>query len=443
MRLLLLLFIVLSSFNTLLGQISPFVKEAFKISEGYEYTCSNIKLPSKAACLEGNEFVEKKVNEYITYFLTTNGEGVKQALDRWKNYTLSNNIDSYNIRYYLALSLSGLKPNSVNENNRTGIYQFSFPIAASYGILMNENIDERRSTEIEKTAIEYLTFLKDKYPYDNDIILAFSNGEAALNKAKKRGGSDSLEKYYSYLPESTRDAFFVYLALKSIISNTVFGEKIEQISELETIHVDKQISFKALKDITAYEEEEFKKNNTIVVSNIIPVGDWKFPYSLNLKLELDTLYFYQDSIMNNPNYGKKEIKGDVELKETFYRVKKGENLLMISEWYDVSVEDIKNWNKLRSDKVSKGQVLKLWVDKTIEFDLSKINYLAISEKNNLLNHTSYIEILKEFEYYTVIKGDILYLIAKKYKGVSADDIMRWNGISPNIQPGQKILIRSK
>lgn len=37
-------------------------------------------------------------------------------------------------------------------------------------------------------------------------------------------------------------------------------------------------------------------------------------------------------------------------------------------------------------------------------------------------------------------GDSLYLIAKKYPGVSAQNIMDFNGISSKIKPGMKIRI---
>jgi len=37
-------------------------------------------------------------------------------------------------------------------------------------------------------------------------------------------------------------------------------------------------------------------------------------------------------------------------------------------------------------------------------------------------------------------GDTLYSIAKAYPGVSANDIMKFNGISTNIRPGMKIKI---
>ncbi|MFM1931977.1 MAG: hypothetical protein RL226_1280, partial [Bacteroidota bacterium] len=42
--------------------------------------------------------------------------------------------------------------------------------------------------------------------------------------------------------------------------------------------------------------------------------------------------------------------------------------------------------------------------------------------------------------YTVRPGDSLWTIAKKFPGVSAEDIMEFNNIDDDIRPGQKLKI---
>lgn len=46
----------------------------------------------------------------------------------------------------------------------------------------------------------------------------------------------------------------------------------------------------------------------------------------------------------------------------------------------------------------------------------------------------------EYTIYTVQSGDSLYQIAKKFPGVSSQNIMDFNGIGSNIKPGMKIKI---
>ncbi len=46
----------------------------------------------------------------------------------------------------------------------------------------------------------------------------------------------------------------------------------------------------------------------------------------------------------------------------------------------------------------------------------------------------------DFETYRVKSGESLWLIARKFAGISAEDIMRWNDIDENIRPGQDLKI---
>lgn len=96
-----------------------------------------------------------------------------------------------------------------------------------------------------------------------------------------------------------------------------------------------------------------------------------------------------------------------------YIVKQGDVLGKIAAQHNVSVEDIKKWNNLKSNNISIGQ--KLIVRKT---EAPAGNYTI----------------------YTVKDGDSLYTIAKNYPGVSAQDIMNFNGIGSNIKPGMKLKI---
>ena len=55
-------------------------------------------------------------------------------------------------------------------------------------------------------------------------------------------------------------------------------------------------------------------------------------------------------------------------------------------------------------------------------------------------HKSTVPANADYIVYTVKSGDSLYLIAKNYPGVSAQNIMDFNGISSKIKPGMKIRI---
>jgi membrane-bound lytic murein transglycosylase D len=48
-----------------------------------------------------------------------------------------------------------------------------------------------------------------------------------------------------------------------------------------------------------------------------------------------------------------------------------------------------------------------------------------------------------FVWYTVKSGDNLWSIARKYPGVTEQDIMRLNGMGDKLQPGMKIKVPTK
>jgi membrane-bound lytic murein transglycosylase D len=121
-----------------------------------------------------------------------------------------------------------------------------------------------------------------------------------------------------------------------------------------------------------------------------------------------------------------------EFKNTEYTVQKGDNLGSIAKRNNVTVADIKTWNDLTENTIQFGQ--KLIVAKTLVLDDSK----AVAEKSHKKDKNNVRE--KENHYF-VKKGDSLFSIAKKYPGITISDIKKWNGISGNeLKPGMRLKI---
>jgi membrane-bound lytic murein transglycosylase D len=96
------------------------------------------------------------------------------------------------------------------------------------------------------------------------------------------------------------------------------------------------------------------------------------------------------------------------------------------------VSEIKAWNDLRSDRIDAGDQLLLYARST---DTPSPEVRGTAPSN-----TSGTQGQEEFVWYTVRKGDSLYAIAKRHPGVDANDLMRINGISDGLRPGQRIKI---
>lgn len=116
---------------------------------------------------------------------------------------------------------------------------------------------------------------------------------------------------------------------------------------------------------------------------------------------------------------------------TTYIVKSGDALSKIAEKYKVSIAQLKKWNNLTSNNIRVGQ--KLIVSQQAAPAKTETAKPATEQKSGTDSSVGYTE-------YIVKEGESLYLIAKKFPGVSAQNIMDFNGIGSNIKPGMKIRI---
>ena len=109
-----------------------------------------------------------------------------------------------------------------------------------------------------------------------------------------------------------------------------------------------------------------------------------------------------------------------------YTVKSGDTLSGIATRHGVTVNQLKQWNGLTSNNIKIGQKLK------------------VTSSSSAASSSSTAATSGEYTTYTVKSGDSLYSISKNYPGVSAQDIMNFNGMSnSNIKPGMKIKIPNK
>ncbi len=112
----------------------------------------------------------------------------------------------------------------------------------------------------------------------------------------------------------------------------------------------------------------------------------------------------------------------------YYRVKRGDTLGEIARRYGVSVRQLKEWNRLRGDRIYVGQRLIVGVKKE-----------AIKREESgeeLTKKISYI-------YYRVKRGDTLGEIARRY-GVSVRQLKEWNRLrGDRIYVGQRLIVGVK
>jgi D-alanyl-D-alanine carboxypeptidase len=149
-----------------------------------------------------------------------------------------------------------------------------------------------------------------------------------------------------------------------------------------------------------------------------------------------------------------------------HRVRSGETLSGIGARYGIPYSKIKRWNNLRSSRIYKGQRLAIYVStqKRIAVRASDGNEIVnpqTAQKTTASASSSVKEkvekkiaaestpkppvALKSFDVYTVQPGDTLWNIAKRYDGITAEDIQQLNNIrSPRaLKPGMKLRIKKQ
>lgn len=184
-----------------------------------------------------------------------------------------------------------------------------------------------------------------------------------------------------------------------------------------------------------------------------------------------------NSLKNYQKYGDAVVNGILDylnvtpiVDENTYIVKSGDSLWSIAKKFDVSVEDLKQANSLSSNLLNIGQVLKIPQESepptlgdfvvynvksgdtlysiARKYNLTVddiIDYNDLSTSSLSLGQQLLIPVNKEEEndIYIVKQGDSLYSIANKY-GISVAELKRINNLSSNLlQIGQKLKIPSQ
>ena len=131
-----------------------------------------------------------------------------------------------------------------------------------------------------------------------------------------------------------------------------------------------------------------------------------------------------------------------------YKVKKGETILMIARRYEISSDQIKEINNLKTDKIRVGQILKLPQKKTSvnseeENDNDK-NVKKLVKKTKIKKPVLSATDVDKLgtDKYIVTKSDSLHSIAKK-NNMNVAKLMELNKISLNekLVPGQILIVK--
>lgn len=410
---------------------------------------------------------------------------------------------------YLAIVESALQPKAKSKVGAGGLWQFMPATGKQYKLNISTYVDERhdpiKSTE---AACHYMMNMYAIFGDWSLVLASYNCGPGNVSKAIRRsGGKTDYWEIRKYLPRETANYLPAFLATMYIYEfkkeHGLVPKKAEMTYfETDTVMVKQAITFKQLSDLLDISAAQLEYLNPIYKSKYIPSIDDEYFYlrlpknkigifvsneekiygylayleqekARNLQLALQAKkrdsIAKQDSlavaaslvVANNEPVEMEEVlkkRTKEVVSKNFHKVKKGETLAEIAKKNQVSITDLKTWNKIKGSTINAGQSLviqttkKVTVNEVVKKPKPKTeivepeveNAVAVNTEkpteNKYSSAKSKIEIKED--YYIVQKGDSIFSITKKFPNLTTDDLKKKNDLkTDNIQPGMKLKIQ--
>lgn len=356
----------------------------------------------------------------------------------------------------LPLALSSSNPSLQIEGDRAGIWQLSYVNARRYGLEINEFIDERFDvSQSTYAAIQYFMFLEKIYP-DRPLLIisAFYTSVAYVNKKRSTLGEDSDAAFINSVDGNLKDFLLYLVSWNEWVNNFKTVKSPDIIAKAQkkwkNVELKDSVEIKILAEFLGLNEQVLKKMNPLWVGEIITDNSDEHPFYLPaskadfVKAHYDGFVKFQQDIIDEKEKEllalKKRLENDIPDPSKYmaitYKVRSGDVLGLIAQRNGVKVSSIKKWNKLNSDRINIGQELVLYVPKSkgaVVKEDKEVEVIEVEKSEPKPGKGTYTT-------YTIKNGDSLWLIARKFPGVSSENIMEWNGINDKIKPGQVLKI---
>jgi membrane-bound lytic murein transglycosylase D len=178
--------------------------------------------------------------------------------------------------YYLALIESEFKVEARSPVQATGIWQFMLPTARSYGLRINEYIDERRDPWRSTVAAAlYLKNLNNVFDSWFLAMSAYNAGESRIMNAIIRSGTRDFWKLsqVGFIPRETREYVPRFLAALIVGEHPErYGINVENSVQpnVVAVSVPSPVRLEALAQIAGLSVDELKMYNPHILKGCTP-----------------------------------------------------------------------------------------------------------------------------------------------------------------------------
>jgi membrane-bound lytic murein transglycosylase D len=358
---------------------------------------------------------------------------------------------------YLPVIESGLRPQVKSRAGALGLWQFMYRTGLYFGLKENSYIDERMDpVQATDAACRYLRQLYGIYGDWNLALAAYNAGPGNVNKAIRRSGNKTTYwEVRPFLPTETQGYVPNFIAAAYLLTyhaehNIIPMDVKVHYAQLDTMCLSAGVHMGSISKLVNWPVDDIKALNPVYKTTYIPstkpsqcisgplekigllVSLEDSLYSLERKLYsgevapvvkpidlepvvVDSLDSLGNSIPALGNY-------------IYHKVKSGETMGTIATKYGVTVEQIMEWNALRTTNIYVGQRLQL-----------KSGPGGATQQNDVPKVEPPKPVKK---YYSVKSGDTFSKVASRH-GLTQAQLTKLNpGININrLTVGQRLRVK--
>ncbi|WP_207433171.1 lytic transglycosylase domain-containing protein [Sabulibacter ruber] len=461
-------------------------------------------IQDRLSCLEQEIPLEfnKQVRGLIDYFTIRNRKYTRRVLERqplyfpmFEKYLAKHNMPDE--LKYLAVVESALLPKAVSSAKAVGLWQFMDFTGRDYRLVQNHYLDERMDPE--KSTEAACKFLKQLYRMFGSwemALAAYNCGPGNVKKAIARsGGKRTFWGIYPYLPKETRAYVPSFTALVYAM-NHASDHNIQPLNlqypvEVDTMLISQPVDLKLLALQLNLPEDHIANLNPALKHKHIPENVANFPLRIpatarpfldqNRMAILDSARYKAPVRVKLPvpqepatMMAKAEVAVPDSTTKFFYVVRRNDNLSKIAKEQNVTVEQLKAWNKISGNTLLANQKLVVYKPesknpqdvKLKETPASETTLLAsadeVASSNGKLAGPNAEGMPKENAataavakkaiakkgtvekpqtIHHVQPGDTLWNISRRYNNVSVEQLRKANKLKDDeLKPGMKLIV---
>jgi membrane-bound lytic murein transglycosylase D len=342
---------------------------------------SRNSIQEKILFLNNQTTLELVYNEDVTYYidlyLNERRDALEGMLQRSEIYfpVIEEYLDKYDLPFelkYLAALESGLNPLARSKSGALGLWQFLYSTCNLLDLEVTTYTDDRYDIYLSTdAACRYLEYLYRIFGNWELALAAYNDGPGTVERAIIRsGGVRDYWKLREFLPFQSSEYIPALIAFNYLFKyysdhDISYVQPVSLYKDLDTIYVNSSLYFRQIAKATNLKESDIRLLNPRYKKNYIPKTDE--PQLLILPDSFIKKYLsHEYKIVNNSEEILPEITDNKGITYTCktHVVQKGEFYHKLAMKYDCTIDEIKMWNKIDSNKLHPGQTLTIWEAKT-------------------------------------------------------------------------------